>query len=150
VIEAQSKDVQLSGFTQHLSLRLDRGNIELRPGKEPVPPMTVVLRAGDIELALPPQARFNLNATARQGEIQNDYSETGIKVDQDGDDDRGRASAVSVNTAGPEINLLTERGVIRLRRLDPAEVSRGLAPSVRPPSPPPAPPAQPQPQRLRL
>jgi hypothetical protein len=152
LIETQSKDVQVSGYSQQLTVRLDRGDVELRPGTGAVPPTNVVLRAGDIELAMPEKARFKLQATARQGEIENDYDEEAIRVTEDGDDKQGRTTAVSVAPAGPEVSLLTERGTIRLRVLDPAEVHRNILPPRQPAPPPPPPPmsAQPEPQRLNL
>ena len=51
-LKARSSDVQLSEFTQALDLTVDRGDIDLKPGKN-LPKMEVRTRSGDIDLALP-------------------------------------------------------------------------------------------------
>ena len=49
----RSRDVQISDFTNSLEVSVDRGDIELRPGKLPLARIDVQTRSGDIELSLP-------------------------------------------------------------------------------------------------
>ncbi len=63
-LRAHSSDVQLSDFTQSLDLTLDRGDIDLKPGKN-LPKMEVHTRSGDIDLALPPGAEVRLAGVHR-------------------------------------------------------------------------------------
>ena len=72
-ITANSMDVHLTDFTQSLELNLSRtGNIELRPGAA-IPKMDVRTNSGDIELSIPPSARFDLRMTTERGDPENEY-----------------------------------------------------------------------------
>ncbi len=53
---------------------MDRGDIDLKPGKN-LPRMDVHTRSGDIDLALPPGAKFDLRATTEHGEADNEYGD---------------------------------------------------------------------------
>ena len=66
VINARSKDVQINDFTNSIEVQLDRGDVELRPGKVPVPKMDVNTRAGHIDLALPEGAKFAAQGNCEQ------------------------------------------------------------------------------------
>jgi DUF4097 and DUF4098 domain-containing protein YvlB len=123
VIAAKSKDVQVSDFTQSLEVRLERGDVEIRPGRTPVPKMEVQTDTGDIELAIPENARFTLKATAQKGDIENEYGSELKTVSE------GRGGTITGKIGdGPPITLLAERGSIRLRKGSQAEMSRPLSP----------------------
>ena len=136
-INGRSRDVQLSNFTQSLDLSLDRGDVELRPGKT-VPKMEVRTRSGDIELALPPGAKFDLRASSARGDAENDYGDP-LRVE-----DSGRGQTISGNTGGgPELRLDTGRGSISVRKASADEVTFPSIPSVPAVPKAPAPPKEP-------
>ena len=110
VLNGRSRDVRMSGFTQSLDLTLDRGDIELKPGKI-VPNMKVHTRSGDIELALPSGATFDLNASTSRGEVNNEYGEV-LRVSSSG---RGAAISGTAGT-GPQLRLSTDRGSVTIRK----------------------------------
>jgi hypothetical protein len=90
---------------------------------------------GDIRIFLPEKSAFQVDAQARDGEIQTDFPQ--LKIDNG--DNRATASG-SVNGGGPHMVLNLEHGSIEIRK--------GVAIPV-PPAPPklgkvPAPPAPPQ------
>jgi DUF4097 and DUF4098 domain-containing protein YvlB len=64
------KDVQIADFSQTLEIRLDRGDVELRPGKAPLGKMEVETSSGNIDLAIPPAAKFDLKATSDRGSVE--------------------------------------------------------------------------------
>ena len=111
VLTARSKDVQLTGFTQALNLSVERGDIELRPGKVPTGKMDVTTRSGHIELALPDGAKFNLRAVVQKGEMQNDFGSQ-LTLSNDG---RGATLTGGVGD-GPQIALNTDRGSVTVRK----------------------------------
>ena len=126
-LSARSRDVQLTDFTQSLDLNLDRGDVELRPGKT-VPRMEVhIARNGDIDLALPAAAKFDLKATTERGEAHNDYGPP-LAID---DSHRG-AVIEGAAAGGPQIRLETSRGTLTVRKASADELSA-------PPPPPKAP-----------
>lgn len=137
-LKAQTKDVQILGFTQSLILDVQRGNVDLRPGKAPLTRLEAKTRSGDIDLALPEGAKVQVSATTERGEITNDFS-TALQAH---DEQRG-ASLRGSTGDGPRIELGTVRGSITLRKASDAEMSRALeappAESPEPPKPPRAP-----------
>lgn len=109
-LHGRSADVQLSDFTQSLDLTLDRGDIDLRPGKN-LPKMDVHTRSGDIELALPVGAKFDLRASTGHGDVSNEYGD-GLH-----EDTSGHGGAVIGSTGGgPELRLDTGRGSVTVRK----------------------------------
>jgi len=134
-ISGRSRDVQLSNFSQSLDLTLDRGDVELRPGKT-LPKMEVHSRSGDIELALPPGAKFDLRASTARGDAENDYGDP-LKVEQYG---HGQTISGGTGGGGPELRLDTGRGSISVRKATAEDVT---FPSIPSPPAPPKPPAAP-------
>lgn len=139
-LRGHSADVQLSDFTQALDLTLDRGDIDLKPGKN-LPKMEVHTRSGDIELALPTGAKFDLRASTGHGDVSNEYGD-GLH-----EDTSGHGGAIVGSTGGgPELRLETGRGSVTVRKAGEGDtVAIPEAPI--PPAPPakPAKPAKPMP-----
>lgn len=111
-LSARARDVQLADFTQSLELTLDRGDIELRPGvKTPLPKMDVRTRSGDIDLALPASAKFELKLTTTHGEVHNEFGSP-LMVEE-----AHRGGTISGNVgAGPQLHLETGRGQVTVRK----------------------------------
>lgn len=109
-LRAHSSDVQLSNFTQSLDLTLDRGDIDLKPGKN-LPKMEVHTRSGDINLALPVGTKFDLRASTAHGDADNEY---GDPLRQE---EAGHGNTISGNTGGgPQLRLETGRGSVNVRK----------------------------------
>jgi DUF4097 and DUF4098 domain-containing protein YvlB len=126
-LNARSRDIQLSDFTQGLDLTLERGNIELRPGKN-VPKIEAHSRSGDIELALPENAKVDLKASTDRGEAHNDFGAP-LRVDE-----TGRGATIVGGSGGPQVRLETGRGAVTVRKASADELT---FPNI--PSPPDAP-----------
>src|SRR5260370_277248 len=127
-LSARSRDVNLSDFTQSLDLTLERGDITLRPGKI-VPKMEVHTRSGDIDLALPAGAKFDLKASTDRGEVHNDYGSP-LTVDES----HHGATIVGASGSGPQMRLETGRGAVTVPKASSEDVT---FPNI--PTPPPAP-----------
>jgi hypothetical protein len=110
-LNARSKDVQISDFTQNIDVTVERGDIELRPGKGAFGKMEIHTNAGAIDLALPDQAKLLLSANTASGEITNDYN----PAFQERSEGHG-ASLKGSNGEGPRVNLTTRRGSITIRK----------------------------------
>jgi DUF4097 and DUF4098 domain-containing protein YvlB len=137
-LKARSSDVQLSEFTQSLDLTLDRGDIDLKPGKN-LPKMEVHTRSGDIDLALPPGSKFDLRASTEHGEATNDYGDP-VREDES----NHRAAVVGNTGGGPELRLETGRGNVTVRKAN-AEDTTTLPDITNAPPKPPKPPSPPNP-----
>ena len=134
IIRGQSKDVELSNFTESLEVSVDRGDIDIRPGRTPMGKMDVKTRGGNVTLALPAAAKFAIEATTDRGEIDNSYGEP-LRQDHSG---KGAKLEGSVG-AGPVLRIHTDRGTVHVNKGE-------MVPPV-PPTPP-APPAAPKVERL--
>lgn len=122
VISAKSKDLQLTDVSNSVQVRLDRGDVELRPTQTPVPVMDVITQSGNIELVMPENAKFSLKAVSDRGEVENDFGDE-LRLTEQG---RG-ATLAGVVGQGPQVSLRSDRGAVRVRKGSAAE----------PPSPPP-------------
>ncbi len=119
-LTTRARDVQLSDYTNSLELTLDRGDIELRPGSLPLSKMDVHTRiSGDITLALPAAAKFDLTGSTGAGEVDNSFGGS-IKIEEVG---RGATMRGSNGGPGgaPTLNLRTERGTMTVRMAAPDE-----------------------------
>ena len=121
-LTTRATDVSLDGFTNGLDLTVDRGDIDLRPGRLPLAKMVVHTKSGNIEIALPHTANFALDASTDHGEIDNEFGES-LKESTEG---RGARLEGSVG-GGPDLKLTTNRGTITVRKAtadeSPAKVS---------------------------
>jgi len=104
-------DVSLSDFTEGLELSVDKGDVDLNPGRVPLGRMIVHARSGNIELAIPQSAAFAMSAITDRGEVSNDFGEA-LKTSSEG---RGARLSGAVGS-GPEVRLATERGRITVRK----------------------------------
>ncbi len=135
VNSTKAKDVQISDFTQGVEISVDRGDIEVRPGRLPLARINVSTMHGDVDFSVPGQAKFDLKATASRGEISNDYGDA-FRIESSGS--RGQILTGVVGTGGPSIVLNSNRGGITVRKGDvlaPLSVPAVPAPPV-PPSKP--------------
>ncbi len=128
-LTTRAADVSLDGFTNALELTVDKGDIDLRPGRLPLGKMTVHTRSGNIEIALPQAANFALSASTDHGEIDNEFGDA-LRQRTDG---RGARLEGTVGS-GPDVNLVADRGSITVRKVSgatppptPAKVSAGPA-----------------------
>ena len=104
--------MQLIGFTRQLEARLTggTGDLVLRPGGLVLPSMVVGTEAGNIDLALPPAAKFDLKIMTERGRAENEYGPP-LKVDDD-----GRVATITGGLGGPQLRLTTERGQVTVRK----------------------------------
>lgn len=132
-IKSRTKDVRLSEFTNAVEVELDRGDVELRPGKLPLAKIDVRTHNGDIDLALPDGAKFDLNARTNKGETDNSFGGS-IRAESEG---RGGTMRQSTGQ-GPLITLNTDRGQLTVRKAsaDDADWEISDAPSPKPPKVP--------------
>jgi DUF4097 and DUF4098 domain-containing protein YvlB len=107
----RAKDIRLSDFTGNVHIEDNNSDIELRPGKLPLGNIQITNRRGRIQLVLPPNASFQLEAHAARGEISSDFP--GLNLENRAHDSQARGA---VGGGGPQIQLSTERGDIEIRK----------------------------------
>jgi hypothetical protein len=114
-ISGRARDVTISDFTNSLEVMIDRGDITLRPGSLPLAKIDAEARvSGDVTLALPPAAKFDLTGTTARGDVTNDFGAP-IRTQSSG---RGQELRGSL-AGGPTVSLHTERGTVTVRKASP-------------------------------
>lgn len=107
----KSRDVKMQDFTQSLELETERGDIELEPGRVPLPKIDARSRTGRIDLVLPAKGGFTLSATTSRGDVQNDF---GAPLEKQVD---GPSATLKGKVGqGPDITVTTERGSVQVRK----------------------------------
>ncbi len=110
-VTTRSTDVQLNDFTESLELNVDRGDVELRPGRLPLARIDVRSGSGDLDLSLPDGARFQLTARTQRGDLHNEYG-TMLTAQEE-----GRGGAIRGGVAGGAmVNLETNRGSVTISK----------------------------------
>jgi DUF4097 and DUF4098 domain-containing protein YvlB len=120
-LRTRSKDIVINGIAGDIHLQNENGAVEIHVNK--LGNLDVSNSRGDIRIFLPEKSPFQLDAHARDGEIQTDFSE--LKIDNQ---NNRAAGSGSVGNGGPHMILNDEHGTIEIRR--------GVAIPTPPPSPP--------------
>lgn len=111
-LTSHASDITLAGFTNAVELTLDRGDIELRPGRVPLGKMIVRDNSGNIELNIPSSAQFVIAATTNHGDIDNEF---GGDLRQESERNSTRLNGAI--GSGPELNVTTGRGTITIKKV---------------------------------
>jgi len=135
-LTTRSKDIRLNGVAGDLRLQDENGSVEVRMSK--LGSIQLENRSGDIQLYVPDKSGFQVDARARNGEIESDFD--AIKVNSS--DDQATATG-AVNGGGTHVVVNNEHGSIEIRKGSSA-VEAPETP--KPPKPPHAPAAPKAPQ----
>jgi len=108
-LNTRSKDIRLTGISGDVRLQDENGSIELRVNK--IGSMQVENRKGDIQIYLPDKAGFQVDARARNGEVETDFDQ--LKVDNS--NDQATATGI-IGGGGPHLVVNNEHGTIEIRK----------------------------------
>ncbi len=126
----REKDIRLDGVSGDTRISNNDGAVELHVNKLPVGNIDINNRNADVQVYLPDQAGFKLDANTDNGEVESGFNE--IKINNE--NDRGRGTGTVGNGAGT-VRLSNAHGGIEVRK-------GSTASALTPPTPhgPPAPP----------
>jgi DUF4097 and DUF4098 domain-containing protein YvlB len=136
-ISTSAKDVECTGITG--DLRVEDGDGDISVGAiKPMGDLQIHNRNGAINLTVPEGAGFQIQATAKNGDID---SKLNLAVSNNGEE--GHTIAGQVGSGGPRVELVADHGDIEITTADVSEA---------PPAPPavPAPPAPPAPPGAKV
>src|SRR5271170_676804 len=109
-LNTRSKDIRLTGVSGDVRLQDENGSIELRMNK--LGSMQVDNRKGDIQIYVPDKAGFQVDARARNGEVETDFEQ--LKIDNSNDQ---AIATGTVGSGGPRLVVNNEHGTIEIRKV---------------------------------
>ncbi len=130
-LSTREKDISLSDFIHSVKIADTNGDIRLATSVAPSHPIEVSLAKGGIELELPSNSSFTIQAVSRHGEVESDFSGPNLKVVTEGD---APSIVGSYGKGGSMIRLTTAYGTIHLAQGGPHLAHPPKAPE--PPKPP--------------
>ncbi len=108
-VSTQSKQIALHGISGEVRVHNSNGDVDVK-ALNPIGAMNLENRNSSVEVTLPADAKFSVEATATDGEIHSDFNLT----TQNGDN-RSTASG-SIGGGGPLIHITAEKGDITLHK----------------------------------
>jgi DUF4097 and DUF4098 domain-containing protein YvlB len=106
-----TRDIQATDVTGALDLFVERGDIQVSVGKAPVPKIDVHTHNGDLTLALPEKAEFQLDGSTSQGDVDNEFG-GGLQTQSN-----GRAASIKGRVGnGPMVTVGTDRGGVSVKK----------------------------------
>jgi hypothetical protein len=112
-VHTRSKDIHLEDVMGDIEVSNKNGDVEIQTSKGPAGSIQVTNNRG-IEVALPAQGAFQLEANARNGDINSDFDE--IKVQKLSD--VNSVASGTVGRGGKKIILTTEHADIEIRKAE--------------------------------
>jgi DUF4097 and DUF4098 domain-containing protein YvlB len=147
-VATRSKEIHLENVSGDVKIENSNGPVDVRSGGR-LGQMDITTTRADVQVAVPPQASFQLDARTRRGDIQTDFS---VPV-QNQNRDEQTATAV-IGKGGPQVRIVTTNGTIEVRKSSavseaPPPPSPAVTPGESAPSHGPgAPPRAPRPPRV--
>jgi DUF4097 and DUF4098 domain-containing protein YvlB len=108
-LRTRSKDIMLNGISNDVHVQNENGAVEVHVNK--LGGLDIKNAKGDIRIFLPAKTGFQLEASARDGEIQTDFNDLKIT-----NGDEHSSANGSVNGGGPRMTLENEHGTIEIRK----------------------------------
>jgi DUF4097 and DUF4098 domain-containing protein YvlB len=109
-LDTRSNEVHFDEVSGAVEVQNRNGLVSIRP-KTPLGNIDVNNVRGGIEIEMPPEIGFRLDAESKDGTIDvNDFS---VSVDNQRRDATARAT---IGKGGPDIRLRTDRGTIQIRK----------------------------------
>ncbi len=115
LLTTDDKTISLEDLSGRIRVQNKRGDISLRLTTAPKEEIDLSDDSGTIELALPEKSAFEISATSRSGDIDDQWNASVLKVTRQGNDS---TLTGKVGTKGPKITLNTSYGPIRLKPSD--------------------------------
>ena len=115
-VQTSLKDVVINDFDNSCTITNEFGDINISSRKFGKGDVMLKNRNGDVELYLPENASFQMDASARNGRVESDYP----GLNASGNNDRSSLKS-SVRTGGPRIVVETQYGSVRIHSTQSSE-----------------------------
>ena len=112
-ITTRQKDINVDEFKHSLRISDTNSQITLHTSTPPTHDIQVESKNGGVELSLPPNSNFQIEASSRHGEVECDFTGPELKLVKEGDTP---TITGSYGVGGPMIRINTNYGTIRILR----------------------------------
>jgi DUF4097 and DUF4098 domain-containing protein YvlB len=110
-VRTSSKDIRIEDFDGPVQVTDRDAGVEVSTSKASFGAVDVENKSGKIDVSLPSSSHFQVEASARRGEVDSEFSDVSTKRDNDNGTMTG-----SVGRGGPTVKLNTTYGSIRLKK----------------------------------
>lgn len=107
----KSKDVNLEGVSGDIRLEDSNGSVQLHADKLPLGNIRIINTKGDVQVMLPANASFSIDARTHSGDIESDFSQ--VQVNSSGNQ---TTATGAVGTNGVRVEIVNDYGSIEIRK----------------------------------
>jgi DUF4097 and DUF4098 domain-containing protein YvlB len=129
-ITTRQKDITVNEFKHSIRITDSNGQIRLQTSSPLAHDIEVESEKGGVEVTLPPNSNFQIEARSHHSVVECDFSGPGLKVVKEGDTP---SISGTFGRGGPMILINTESGAIRVLRIGPQPPKPPSAPGPREP-----------------
>lgn len=112
-MSTHDKDMDVENVAGRLDITDTHGSIKVAYSQPPGEQIKIANESGEVDLTLPAESRFEISAVSSSGEIQSDFEDPSLKLDNE--NGTGRLTG-KIGTSGPKIQITTTYGTIYLRK----------------------------------
>jgi hypothetical protein len=110
-VTTRQKDITLNDFKHTVQITDSDAQITLQASTPPTHDINVQSKNGSVDLTLPANSNFQVQASSRRGEVECDFAGPGLKVVKEGD---APSISGSYGKGGPMIRITTDYGAVRI------------------------------------
>jgi hypothetical protein len=112
-LTTHDKDMEVENVAGRLDIADTHGSIKVSYSQPPRADVNIANESGEVDLTLPSKSKFQISAVSSSGEVQSDFDDSTLKLDNE--NGMGRLSG-SVGAQGPKISIATSYGTIYVRK----------------------------------
>ena len=112
-LTTHDKDMEVENVDGRLDIVDTHGSIKVSYSQPPRADINIANESGEVDLTLPSESKFQISAVSSSGEVQSDFDDSTLKLDNE--NGMGRLSG-SVGAQGPKISIATSYGTIYVRK----------------------------------
>jgi hypothetical protein len=110
-VTTRGRQVEIEDFEGRVEVSNREGSVSLSARKPPTQPIVVDNARGRIDLSLPSDSKFHLDASTRRGQAESDFQELAVRRER-----RNSTITGQVGQGGAEIKLHTGSGNVSVRK----------------------------------
>lgn len=112
-LTTQDKDMDVENVAGRLDIADTHGSIKVSYSQPPRADINIANESGEVDLTLPSESKFQISAVSSSGEVQSDFDDSTLKLENE--NNMGRLNG-NVGSQGPKISIGTSYGTIYLRK----------------------------------